>query len=361
MRPNSFHGCLSDPPYGLSFMGKQWDKGVPSAETWAEVLRVLKPGSFLLAFGGTRTYHRLTCAIEDAGFEIRDCLMWLYGSGFPKSHDVSKAIDKAAGEKRPRIAHPRTGQTNAYGSFSGSMEICEPATPDALRFSGYGTALKPAWEPIIVAMKPCEGTFAQNAVTHGVAGLNIEAGRIAGVDTTTIHNSSSSYMTGRIGQKQPTQEQYTTGSTLGRWPANVLMDENAAAMLDEQSGESKSRASGYDWTESRNDNPTRITRNIKSGVHFGDSGGASRFFYVAKASRKERGEGNTHPTVKPIKLAEYLARLILPPDNGRLLIPFSGSGSEMLGAKRAGWRSITGIELNPEYTQIAEKRLAQAA
>jgi DNA modification methylase len=331
MRPNTFHGCLTDPPYGLSFMGKQWDKGVPSAETWAEVLRVLKPGSFLLAFGGTRTYHGLTCAIEDAGFEIRDCLMWLYGSGFPKSHDISKGIDRAAGVVRKsigqRVSSQPTGNAYAQDAWTKGhrkahvVDITAPATPAAQTWNGYGTALKPAWEPIIVAMKPCEGTFAQNALTHGVAGLNIDAGRV-GTELIESHGGGIN----RAGRKYGNGRGLPTiakGSNphSGRWPANVLLDEDAAERL----------------------------------------GQPSRFFYVAKASRKERGEGNTHPTVKPIKLAEYLARLILPPDNGRLLIPFSGSGSEMLGAKRAGWKSITGIELNPEYAEIAEKRLAQAA
>lgn len=298
METASFDACLTDPPYGLSFMGAAWDHGVPAAATWAEVLRVLKPGGHMLAFGGSRTHHRLMCAIEDAGFEIRDCLMWLHGSGFPKAK----------------------------------------------------SCLKPAWEPIILARK-----------RGRVLPLNIDACRI-GTDggwkvasESGKRKSVSTYGDGlNVGSAVPVPN-------LGRWPANLLLDEEAAAALDAQSGILTS--GGY--PESRNSDKFKNTfRVIKGGKVspklFGkSSGGASRFFYCAKASPPERGAANNHPCVKPLKLIEHLAKLILPPNpEARLLVPFSGSGSEILGARSAGWQHIIGIEQSAEYVAIAEARLA---
>lgn len=317
MRPNSFDGCLTDPPYGLSFMNKAWDRGIPGPETWREVLRVLKPGAFLLAFGGTRTYHRLTCAIEDAGFEIRDCLMWLYGSGFPKAK----------------------------------------------------SCLKPAYEPIILARK-----------RGPMLPLAIDACRIAALDSKFAKNwdreTCNDMRGGNYGSGRALRMVRTSKApTDGRWPANVLLgDDETRAALDAQSGTSKSivrRSEDRDvqastWTLGR----TGVTPRGHA-----DSGGASRFFYCAKASASERHNGsrgvgalrdgsrgveNTHPTVKPLKLTEYLARLILPSEGGKLIVPFSGSGSEMLGARRAGWK-VTGIEMNREYIDIANARLKKAA
>jgi len=404
MRANSFDACLTDPPYGLSadsrplnsatprkksrdtaragFMGMQWDARVPGPEVWAEVLRVLKPGAFLLAFGGTRTHHRLMCAIEDAGFEIRDCMMWLHGQGFPKSLDVSKAIDKAAGAERQVVA---AGAPFGVGSMrnrsrvecgyrptevnplGGSGTITAPATDAAKLWDGYGTALKPAWEPIIVALKPCAGTFAENAIAHGVAGLNIEAGRIGTAadmnpndfddSRRSAPNFSGILNGGKDGQYRTQQGEVPNG----RWPANVILDEEAAALLDEQSG---ILTSGNNPAKRSSDKHRDVYAGWKGAqclVRRGtDSGGASRFFYCAKASRKERGEGNTHPTVKPLKLCQYLATLLLPPPRAtkrRLLIPFAGSGSEIIGARRAGWDDVVGIELNPQYVKMAEERL----
>lgn len=322
LRANSFDGCLTDPPYGLSFMGKAWDKSVPSAEVWREVLRVLKPGAFMLAFGGTRTYHRLTCAIEDAGFEIRDCLMWLYGSGFPK---------------------------------------------------GKGQ-LKPAWEPIILARKRAKATV-----------LNIDACRIG----------TEPRLNQPMGRPEKCYGGYaataTATATNGRWPANLLLDEHSAELLDAQSGVSKSKSGGKSGV---NPGMWAGKKQVDRGGH-NDSGGASRFFYVAKASTRERYAGldgwplsgksqkygsiranrgngydeasrtrNAHPTVKPVTLNEYLARLILPPERKsarRILVPFSGSGSEIAGALKAGWDDATGIELNPEYIRIAKRRIPALA
>ncbi len=413
----SFDACLCDPPYALTankrggsgtasvnldspygrarigtgngaggFMGQKWDSEIPGPAVWAEVLRVLKPGAFLLAFGGTRTHHRLMVAIEDAGFEIRDCMMWLYGSGFPKSLDISKALDRRAkieraivGKRRDAFGDAEQSETedgrNLWGKPSSKTVVLRspaPATPEAARWSGYGTALKPAWEPIIVAMKPCDGTFAENALKHGVAGINIDAGRIEYEPGGTLASNPSlrtHINGGNGGRVLATEKARRIGvpSGLGRWPANVILDEEAGRLLDQQSGITTSGAMRTDIGayERKERQATTFLRGRSGPTNqHPDSGGASRFFYCAKASRRERGEGNTHPTVKPLKLTEYLARLILPPERDtprRLLIPFAGSGSEMIGAHRAGWDEIVGIEIDPGYLRIARNRLTAAA
>lgn len=370
MPDNSFHGCLTDPPYGLSFMGHQWDHGVPSAEVWREVLRVLRPGAHVLAFGGTRTSHRLTCAIEDAGFEIRDCMMWLYGSGFPKSHDVSKALDRDA----------------AAG-----------ATEAARQWAGHGTALKPAWEPIIVARKPLEGTVAQNVQRWGCGALAIDASRVGHSEPAKTASRTAPRYSGRTmanGVRGGEQSTIASADPLGRWPANVIFDEEAGAVLDAQSGTLQARGNKTPST-SKNKKALGAVYGkygpASSGPEYNrnDSGGASRFFYCAKASRKERDAGleefaeqqtqklnpggiaarreaaglglgrNIHPTVKPLALTTYLARLILPPVEGsRLLVPFCGSGSEMLGGLRAGWSHVEGIDSWDVAVKIARARTA---
>jgi site-specific DNA-methyltransferase (adenine-specific) len=389
LEASSFDACLCDPPYGLKFMGKDWDHGVPGPAVWAKVFRVLKPGAFLLAFGGTRTHHRLMCAIEDAGFEIRDCMMWLYGQGFPKSLDIGKAIDKAAGALRETlstrskrgafggVAYAQDSWTLAQSNQPLALPITAAATDAAKLFDGYGTALKPAYEPIIVAMKPCEGTFAENALRHGVAGINIEAGRIPahgdklqGGGSTVgkfIENHHEGWQRpwmadddARESMRARSAEAQAHAESAGRWPSNVILDEEAGAQLDRMSGESKSTGgSGPASKQWRGDGHTVGAQLAGATGGFGDSGGASRFFYCAKASKSERGEGNNHPTVKPLKLIEYLARLILPPQGGKLLVPFSGSGSEMLGARNSGWTDVTGIELSAGYADIAIERLRQ--
>jgi site-specific DNA-methyltransferase (adenine-specific) len=338
MHAESVDAIVCDPPYGLSFMGKGWDHGVPGVEFWVEALRVLKPGGHLIAFGGTRTYHRLAVAIEDAGFEVRDCLMWLYGSGFPKSLDVSKAMDKQAGAERDKIRHkarPETSGTMAANSdtrpwieqsrIAGYHEVSSnnPITDLAKAWHGWGTALKPAYEPAILARKPLRGTVADNVAQWGVGGLNIDGCRV--------------------------------GDEVGRWPANVILDEEAAAALDAQSG----------------------------------VGGASRFFYTAKASRSEREAGldgvekvkldiddespsggswerrdgrtspqraNHHPTVKPIALMRYMIRLVAP-RGAVVLDPFMGSGSTGCAAMVEGMQFV-GIDITPEYVDIARRRIA---
>lgn len=379
MEADSIDAIVTDPPYGLSFMGKEWDHGVPGEPFWREALRVAKPGAHLVAFGGTRTYHRLACAIEDAGWEIRDSLCWLYGSGFPKSLDVSKAIDKAMGAEREVV-----GTYNARG-FSGTSptedgrnqwaagEVTDkigtrtaPATDLARQWQGWGTALKPAYEPIVLARKPLIGTVAANVEQHGVGGINIDGCRIAtddnlnggayAKDGTQRHDGAENWRYKREGGagefSQPS----------GRWPANVLLDEEAGALLDAQAGP-RGASAPVKGTE-----PSAVTNGIYGdfagrvpGAFYGDAGGPSRFFYCAKASPSERNAGvegkNVHPTVKPVALMRYLVRLVTPP-GGLVLDPFCGSGTTGVAAVAEGARFV-GIELDPAYAGIARARLAK--
>jgi hypothetical protein len=299
MEPVSVDAIVTDPPYLLAFMSKTWDtSGEPRAmqawhETWArEAYRVLKPGGHMVAFGGTRTHHRLMVAIEDAGFEIRDCLMWLYGSGFPKSLDVSKAIDKAAGAEREITGETiygdgkgRPNQWSANGShegwkreahlhYEGPRVETAPATDLARRWDGWGTALKPAYEPIVMARKPLIGSVAANVARYGTGGINVDGCRI-GTDVVESGNGALG-ANGIYGAMARNPE--TAASTIGRWPANVLLDEDAAALLDAQSGERPSRPGK---TKPTGDIPAFDGgwKNINSNAMYpGDTGGASRFF-----------------------------------------------------------------------------------
>jgi site-specific DNA-methyltransferase (adenine-specific) len=349
----SIDAIITDPPYGLAFMGKEWD-GYTSpiafqewCESWArEALRVLKPGGHILAFGGTRMYHRLVSGIEDAGFEIRDCLMWIYGSGFPKSLDVSKAIDKAAGAEREVIigagrSNIGTGKhgrgvsiysqvvVDATNEKTVRNNISIPSTEAAKKWQGWGTSLKPAVEPIVLARKPLIGTVAKNVLEYGTGALNIDASRIGIVQG---DEPKAGKRTATFGTLETTSGGDGSGgwkASSGRWPANILLDEEAAAILDEQSGELTS--------------------------------GTSRFFYVAKASRSERNAGperNIHPTVKPVKLMRYLVRLITP-NGGVVLDPFLGSGTTGVAAIQEG-KSWFGIEREIEYVEIARGRTSAA-
>jgi DNA modification methylase len=506
LEANSVDAIVTDPPYGLNFMGKEWDRPVmigqvvkfegrerqsgglhrgPGtnsrgyadndnsafqawSESWArEAYRVLKPGGHLLAFGGTRTHHRLMVAIEDAGFEIRDCLMWLYGSGFPKSLDVSKALDKAAvpgqlsafiadvraaatakgftyrslndalggqaiaehvlkpspsnaawptrdtydslrrvldlddtwdwlyadvrGAERPVVSELRKGaqsvSTGRYGSWGDGITDTAPATDLARQWDGWGTALKPAYEPIVMARKPLIGSVAANITRYGTGGLNVDGCRIDGVPpsvpqpafgspTGSVYNFKAGE--GRNGAMSQSEK--------GRWPANALLDEDAAALLDAQSGERKSSPFSVP--------AGKVVGNGKTLGHFqfkadaldggyNDTGGASRFFYTAKASRAERNKGldgmperitddgrntpidnpylrgeslrqNHHPTVKPLDLMQWLVRLVTPP-GGTVLDPFMGSGTTLIAADREGFNGI-GIEMDIGYVEIARRR-----
>jgi site-specific DNA-methyltransferase (adenine-specific) len=410
LEADSVDAIVTDPPYGLEFMGKEWDGfGTPLgfqtwSEQWArEALRVLKPGGHLLAFGGTRMYHRLAAGIEDAGFEIRDTLMWLYGSGFPKSLDVSKAIDKAAGAEREVIGTRKlTGKARLVGgknpngiyqdyetatTLKESLDITVPSTEAAKKWQGWGTALKPAVEPIVLARKPLIGTVAANVLTHGTGALNIEASRIASTDgyekqwdaPISTNISAGSYISD--GRKHIVD--LSANKPTGRWPANILLDEEAAAMLDEQSGVSKSQGGRIGKKEHGSLAIGAAGVYEKGDPGFGDTGGASRFFYVAKASRSERNAGldgfagtvsgtgalrdggrrsqpraNIHPTVKPVALMKYLIRLVVP-KGGTVLDPFLGSGTTAVAAIEEGVEWI-GCEREPEYVEIIKARVASA-
>lgn len=339
----SVHAVVTDPPYGIDFMAKGWDHQTPGPEVWVEALRLLKPGGWLVAFAGTRTQHRMASAIEDAGFEIRDMLAWIYGSGFPKSLDVSKAIDAKLGHEREVIGHWKPTGT-ARPSINGSHHSCamttadcgytpdtealipitRPASQEAQQWEGWGTALKPCLEPITLARKPLTGTVADNVLTHGAGGLNIDGCRVPDDD----------------------------GGT--RWPPNLLHDGS---------------------------------KDVVDVMPVDQGGSVARFFYCPKASRSDRDEGltgrhtaqrddtrkpglpgsdnpynrgaamrhNFHPTVKPTELMRWLVRLVTP-EGGTVLDPFMGSGSTGKAAKLEGHPFI-GIELSAEYLEIARARI----
>ena len=476
---NSVDAIVTDPPYELGFMGKSWDSsGIAySVELWQECLRVLKPGGHLLAFGGSRTWHRIAVAIEDAGFDVRDSIAWLYGSGFPKSLDISKAIDKSdAGEARrkrdlqftawmrttgltarqidnitetnmgghyltassqPAVATAdlfdklrpylptvpdyieqmvaeRTiesenfkkreviGKGADYGhtaekeieqkfGFAAEYDITAPATDEAKKWQGWGTALKPAFEPVVVARKPLVGTVAANVLLWGVGGLNIDGSRI-GTEDDLAKKYPNGSGGGHFSGKTMPAEQWQQ-PTQGRWPANIILDEHTAGLLDQQSGVSKSQVTNFK-VKGRSGGilgSDGADRDYIGGHN--DTGGASRFFYVAKASKKDRNEGlgelpdqlkqtqmrsangtgeknfdggfsdtiqkNIHPTVKPTALMEYLVKLVTPP-GGTVLDPFTGSGSTGKAALLNGFKFI-GIELTADYLPIIEGRLKHAA
>jgi site-specific DNA-methyltransferase (adenine-specific) len=354
-------------------MEKGWDHDVPGPAYWQAIARVCKPGALLLAFGGTRTHHRLACAIEDAGWEIRDCLMWLYGQGFPKAADVGKMIDKAKGAVREVVGTKLgqrgysladNGRTNEiYGDLHNPEAECAitaPATPEAAKWTGWAAALKPAWEPIVLAMKPMDGTQAHNALTWGVAGMNIDAARIgenpgykynADRNGTTFHGKQGE----RIKQSAAKKGSQFIESSKGRWPANLLLDEDAAAQLDAQTGTLTSGSNNV-RTKPGDGYHGDIGKAGDVQVSYGDSGGASRFFYCGKATKKERGPGNDHPTVKPLDLMKYLLTLLSTPDGGVILDPFAGSGTTLLAAKQLGRRCI-GIELTEHNCEIVRGRL----
>lgn len=341
MEPESVDAIVTDPPYGLSFMSAKWDATPPGVQ-WAEACyRVLKPGGHIAAFGGTRTWHRLAVAIEDAGFEMRDSLAWLYGSGFPKSHDVGKS----------------TG---------------------AVEFDGWGTALKPAFEPIVLARKPlAEKTVARNVLEHGTGAINIDGCRIesdGGHKRPFQPTNNARNVYGAQSGFEPT-------NAAGRWPANVLLDQHAAAWVDEQSGNVKGAVSNGSKAGNGYHGNFGV---VDQKPSYADEGGASRFFkvaesdengaispyfprefddafmYSAKAPKRERPNANgvQHPTVKPLAIMEWLIRLVTPP-GGTVLDPFAGSGTTLEAARKAGFSSI-GIEAEETYLPLIDQRLQRS-
>ena len=363
----SVDSIVTDPPYGLSFMGKKWDYDVPSVEVWSECLRVLKHGGHLLAFAGTRTQHRMAVRIEDAGFEIRDMIAWVYGSGFPKSLDVSKAIDKAAGAEREvmgfdPVAARRTAAvgTASYGDYRGQTgDITAPSTDAAKQWNGWGTALKPALEPITVARKPLIGTVAENVLQHGTGAINVDGGRVgraggdvSGWSQTGSKASENRAMSGGNYARDPKPD------ASGRWPANFIHDGSEEVMGLFPMTASGAIPKGKFKIESKNGIYGKYAeRENKERIVF-DSGSAARFFYCAKASKRDRDEGNNHPTVKPTDLMRYLCRLVTPP-NGTVLDPFMGSGSTGKAAMLEGF-AFVGIEREAEYCEIARARIESA-
>jgi site-specific DNA-methyltransferase (adenine-specific) len=413
---NSVDSIVTDPPYELGFMGKSWDNsGIAySVELWTECMRVLKPGGHLLAFGGSRTWHRLAVAIEDAGFEMRDSIAWLYGSGFPKSLDVSKAIESTLLNGSSHSTALRKTEQDGDGAtyqligknngILGETRVYDrkeftASTDEAKQWEGWGTALKPAFEPVVVARKPLIGTVAANVLAHGTGGLNIDASRI-GTDSVGWQGAGRAVSATTGASQGGEQGGYNYGDgearpVSGRWPANIILDPYTAELLDEQSGQV---GGGNGFPITAGDFGKNGRYGIAKGAttqSYADKGGASRFFYVAKASKKDRNEGleelpditsahsalginsdagleargrnpeaqprtakNFHPTVKPTALMEYLIKLVTP-EGGTVLDPFTGSGSTGKAALLNGYQFI-GIELTDEYLPIIEGRLKWA-
>jgi site-specific DNA-methyltransferase (adenine-specific) len=421
----SVDAIVTDPPYGLGkqpdpvkvmtawatqgyfevrgkgFMGKKWDAFVPQPIIWKEVFRVLKPGGHLLAFAGTRTQDWMAMSLRFAGFEIRDMIAWVYGSGFPKSLDVSKAIDKMAGAEREVVGTRvsdggRSGGNNEFSDAlnqSREFDITAPATEAAKQWEGWGTAIKPALEPITLARKPPNGTIAANVLEHGTGGLNIGACRI-GTEGATKRSHQEPYGEGGRGDQGGSQN-WRTGHKIedinaGRWPANFIHDnsEEVLALFPSEAGGGFGVRGKGGSTYANGEGFANTLSETGQTVGYGDSGSAARFFYCAKASRDDRDEGcgalevkavhrygqglgeghdpnapamnrNPHPTVKPTDLMRYLCRLITPP-NGIVLDPFTGSGSTGKAAMAEGFRFI-GIEREAEYIEIARARISAEA
>lgn len=405
LEPQSVDSCVTDPPYEIGFMGKQWDaSGIAFApSTWAAVFRVLKPGAHLLAFGGTRSSHRMVCAIEDAGFEIRDSIHWAYGSGFPKSHNISKAMDKAAGAEREVVGESKYAARRPNGVNTGMLSSeyqvangyrnesfknpsvpmdTAPATDLAKQWEGWGTALKPAHEPIILARKPLsESSVAANVERWGTGALNVDGCRV-GMDDLSSQwdrkwNQDGSFGNGKRG--------IANHRPPGRWPANLILNHTLfcdaegcadgcpVALLDGQSGVSVSRR-GMMQPGPESEGWGLHKRGPGVRGH-SDSGGASRFFhclpwdpleeavppflYAAKPAKSERNHGcdNHHPTVKPVSLLRLLTRMVTPP-GGTVLDCFAGSGSTGVAAIREGF-GFLGMEQHEPYAEIGQARVSK--
>ena len=392
LKDNSVDSVVTDPPYEIGFMGKGWDdSGIANnPKLWKEVLRVLKPGGHLLSFSHSRTYHRQAVAVEDAGFDIRDQIMWIYGSGFPKSHNIGKSVDKLLGNEREVVGKYQSPEGTSGNSphndgvtgFSKKLGGINELTKGQSQYEGWGTALKPAHEPIVMARKPLsEKTVAKNVLEYGTGGINIDGCR---VDTNDYLGGGT--MGGIFGNGKEASK--PEAGSIGRFPANIIFDEEAGKILDEQSGERVS-GKGAIRKNTKNEGSVGFMAGSEEGMkmkEYGDSGGASRFFYCPKASKKDRNDGcdeledkhwqilntefkdplglqgstsgvskNNHPTVKPTELMAYLIRLVTP-KGGIVLDPFMGSGSTGKAAVREGMNFI-GIEREKEYMEIAKTRI----
>ena len=393
---NSVDAVVTDPPYGLSntkpkqvadvlaawvtgeteavpakrggFMGKDWDSFVPPPAVWKECLRVLKPGGHMAVFAGARTQDLMGLSIRLAGFEIRDGLSWITGTGFPKGQDIGKQIDKMKGAKREVVgknpnhrAISGVGYEGIYqGGNTGAEDVTAPATDEARKWDGWNTQLKPAQEPIILARKPLDGTVANNVLTHGVGGLNIDACRVP----TDEDRSRTPGRPEAEGWGLHLRADPSVSHDAGRFPANVLLDEHAAKEMDKQSGVLKSGGGNKGGRA-----PTSWFTSNSPDVDYvcnPDSGGASRFFpvfkYQAKAPKRERpvivredGSKIQHPTVKPLALLDWLVTLITPP-GGLVLDPFAGTGTTLQAARNKGYRAI-GIEADTDYIQLIHQRM----
>jgi site-specific DNA-methyltransferase (adenine-specific) len=402
-----FTGIVTDPPYSIGFMGQKWDStGIAfNTDTWSKLKDVCQSGAFLLSFGGTRTFHRLAVAIEDAGWSLRDTMGWIYGSGFPKSLDISKSIDKKFGAEREIIgtyhipndsdagnAGKSYNDKPIHGNIFGDKDtrmvsITTPSTMYAKEFEGYGTALKPAWEPILVCMKPVDGTFVNNALEHGVAGINVDECRVSMTDEDIEYYDKKSSRENHGVNFDVAESQHKGTATKphikGRFPANIIHDgsDEVIEMFPQTKSTMtirKNKGISQKGTFAFGD------RGKECDAGYIDEGSASRFFYCAKASKSERDNGcesmqikrpddrtstgmgsfeqkgvlpgrNFHPTVKPLSLMRYLVKLIAPPKNALILDPFMGSGSTLVACKQLGIKCV-GVELSEEYCEIAANR-----
>ena len=385
---NTFDSIVTDPPYGIEFLGKDWDKNTGAMETWEECFRVLKPGGYILAFSAARTYHHLATNIEMTGFEIRDQIMWLYGSGFPKAQDMGKAIQKRQGVEETReltdyekgasrslaSRNKSNGDQKALGN--GIDTIC--TSPEAQQWSGWKTALKPAHEPIVMARKPFSGSCIDNVLEWGTGAMNIDATRIE-VDQNELasfqkewdRNSGGMAEYAKLDGSEGLGKDRDRGGSVrdyvpaGRFPSNVIMDEEAGAILDKQAPKTGNASSSKRTKTGMTGTGASLQWHKEAGESNGISdglSGASKFFYCPKVSRKERHAGyeqtagNNHPTVKPVELMKYLIKLVTPP-GGCVLDPFNGSGSTGMAAVELGYDYV-GCELDPEYVEIANNRIS---
>lgn len=415
MLPDSIDAIVTDAPYGIAFMGSKWDNygqrcgdatvderrriaedyaeahaGAPrygnsrcdtrnsrreglnfqAAMTpiFAEALRVAKPGAFMCCFGSPRTYHRLTCAIEDAGWNVKECVMFVHGMGFAKGLNISKAIDKRLGAERTEVVGTRHRNVKPFddsngwndNSTTGDHQYTAAASAEAKEWDGWNSQLKPAYEPIVIAQKPVEKTIIDNVLKYGTGAFNVDACRVpTGNESVSNHSRSAeaAVSKGIYGDSIAQETHQTAGQTLGRYPANLVHDGSPEVLaLFPNTG--KSRGGG---------GVKRVGTHVYDGgykgkeydaVGFMDSGSAARFFYCAKPSRRERGEGNSHPTVKSIALMRWLVRLVTR-RSGLVLDPFMGSGTTGIAALQEGMRFV-GIERDADYMEIAKRRIAEA-